>query len=137
MTVPPASQLTRRIVPASTLRRNDATMIGSTTSTPKTTAAMSMSEFIRGRVKGDIRSPVGNPDGAAMSCGVDARDANQIARAYARAARAVFSSERGEELHDLAIDVERDEPLTVGVEAHHGARVVLDRALQRGGGRRL
>src|SRR5678816_1569345 len=137
MTVPPASQLTRRIVPASTLRRNDATIIGSTTSTPKTIAAMRMSEFIRGRVKGDIRSPFGNPNGAAMSCGVDARDANQIARAYARAARAVLSSECGEELHDLPVDVERDEALPVGVEPHHGACVVLDRALERGCGRRL
>src|SRR5919106_3720375 len=103
MTVPPASQLTRRIVPASTLRRNDATIIGSTTSTPNTTAAIRMSEFIRGRVKGDIRSPFGNPNGAAMSCGVDARDANQIARANARAARAIFCGEGGEQLYDLAV----------------------------------
>src|SRR6188472_222698 len=131
MTVPPASQLTRRIVPASTLRRNDATIIGSTTSTAKAIAAMRMSEFIRGRVKGDIRSPFGNPNGAAMSCGVDARDANQIARAHARAARAVFRGECGEQLHDLTVDVECDEPLTIRVEAHHGARVVFDRALER------
>ena len=72
-----------------------------------------------------------------MSCGVDARDANKIARANARAARAVFSSERSQKLHDLAVDVERDEALAVGVEPHHGARVVLDRALERRGGRRL
>jgi hypothetical protein len=96
-----------------------------------------MSEFIGGRVKDDIRTPVGNPHGAAMSCGVDARDANQIARAYARAARAVFCRECGEQLHDLSVDVERDEPLAIGVEAHHGARVVLDRGLERGSGRGL
>ena len=72
-----------------------------------------------------------------MSCGVDARDANQIARAHARAARAVFCIESGEQLHDLPVDVECDESLAVGVEAHHGARVVFDRALERRSGRRL
>src|SRR5215218_3151827 len=134
MTVPPCSQLTRRMVPASTLRRNDATIIGSTTSTPMTIAAMRMSVFMDGRMKEVVRSPVGNADDTAMARGVDAGNADEITGANPCAARAVVRGECGEQLHDLAVDVERDEPLAVGVEAHHGARVVLDRALERGGG---
>src|SRR5215212_7062140 len=72
-----------------------------------------------------------------MARGVDAGNADEITGANPCAARAVVRGECGEQLHDLAIDVERDEPLAVGVEAHHGASVVLDRALERQRGRRL
>src|SRR5215207_823345 len=137
MTVPPCSQLTSRMVPASTLRRNDATIIGSTTSTPMTIAAIRMSVFMDGRMKEVVRSPVGDADDTAMARGVDAGNADEITGANACAARAVVRGECGEQLHDLAVDVERDESLPVRVEAHHGARVVLYRALERHGGRRL
>jgi hypothetical protein len=96
-----------------------------------------MSEFIYGKVKEDIRSSFGNPNGAAMSRGVDAGDADQITRANARAARAVIRGKRSKQLHDLTVDVEGDEALAVDVEAHHGSRIVLDRALERGCWRRL
>src|SRR5215213_6500526 len=125
------------MVPASTLRRNDATIIGSTTSTPMTIAAMRMSVFMDGRMKEVVRSPVGNADDTAMARGVDAGHADEITGANPCAARAVVRGESGEQLHDLTVDVERDEPLAVGVESHHGTRVVLDRALERQGGRRL
>ena len=72
-----------------------------------------------------------------MSRGVDAGNADQITRANARAARAVIRGKRGKQLHDLTVDVESDEALAVDVEAHHGSRIVLDRALERGRGRRL
>src|SRR5215218_7346035 len=136
MTVPPCSQLTSRIVPASTLRRKDATITGSTTSTPKTIAAIRMSVFIELEVKEDVRSRVGNPDGTAMTRGVDAGDPHEITRADAGAARAIVGGEGGEQLHHLTIDIQGDEALAIRVEPHHGACVVLDRALEgrgRGG----
>ena len=70
-----------------------------------------------------------------MARGVDAGYADEITGANACAARAVVRGECGEQLHDLAVDVERDETLAVDIEAHHGARVVLDSGLEgRGGG---
>src|SRR5215212_1490360 len=72
-----------------------------------------------------------------MARGVDAGNADEITGANPCAARAVVRGESGEQLHDLTVDVERDESLTVRVESHHGAGVVLDRALERHGGRRL
>src|SRR3982751_4367356 len=126
MTVPPASQLTSRIVPASTLRRNDATIIGSTTSTPKMMPAMRIRVVMDEEVGECVRSGFGHADGAAVARGVDARDANDVARADARAARAVVRSERRQELHDLSIDIQRDQPLPIRVESHHRSSVVLD-----------
>src|SRR5215212_7880441 len=125
------------VMSRSTLRRNDATIIGSTTSTPMTIAAMRMSVFMDGRMKEVVRSPVGNADDTAMARGVDAGNADEITGANACAARAVVRGECGEQLHDLTVDVERDESLAVRVEAHHGAGVVLDRALERRSGRGL
>ena len=72
-----------------------------------------------------------------MPRGVDAGDADQITRANARAARAVIRGKRSKQLHDLTVDVEGDEALAVDVEAHHGSRIVLDRALERCRRRRL
>src|SRR6478609_408557 len=137
MTVPPASQLTSRIVPASTLRRKDATIIGSTTSTPNTTPAIRIRVVMDGEVEACVRSGFRHADGAAIARGVDARDANDVARADARAARAIVRSERRQELHDLSIDIQRDQPLAIRVESHHRSSVVLDRTLERQGGRRL
>ena len=77
------------------------------------------------------------PDRASIARGVDAGDADEITGANARTARPVVRGEGGEELYDLPVDVERDEPLPVGVERGHGARFVLDRTLERDGGRRL
>src|SRR3954464_7714633 len=136
MTVPPASQLTSRIVPASTLRRKDATIMGSTTSTPRTMPAIRIRFDMDGEVEEGVRSGLRQPDGAAVARGVDAGDANDVARADARAARAIVRSEGRQELHDLSIDVQRDQPLAIRVEAHHRSSVVLDRALEcrRGGG---
>src|SRR4029079_5774284 len=134
MTVPPASQLTSRIVPASTLRRKDATIMGSTTSTNSTTPAIRIRFDMDGEVEEGVRSGFGHADGAAIARGVDARDANDVARANARAARAIVRSERRQELHDLSIDIQRDQPLAIRVESHHRPSVVLDRAFQRRGG---
>jgi hypothetical protein len=71
-----------------------------------------------------------------MARGVDAGHADEITGANAHAARMIVRGKSGEQLHDLAVDVERDEALAVRIEAHHGAGVVLDRALERrrGGG---
>src|SRR6478736_10097778 len=137
MTVPPASQLTSRIVPASTLRRKDATIIGSTTSTPNTTPAIRIRVVMDGEVEECVRSGFRHADGAAIARGVDARDANDVTRADARAARAIVRSESRQELHDLSIDIQRDQPLAIRVESHHRSSVVLDRTLERQGGRRL
>ena len=66
-----------------------------------------------------------------MARGVDARDTNEIAHPNAYAARTIVRSECRQELHDLPIHVQRDQPLAIRVEVHHGARIVLDRAFQR------
>ena len=76
-------------------------------------------------------------DGATISRGVNARDANNVARADAHAARAFVRGESRQELHDLSIDIQRDQPLAIRVEAHHRSSIVLDRTLQRQSGRGL
>ena len=42
----------------------------------------------------------------------------------------IIRGERGEQLNDLSIDVERDETAPTGVESCHGTRLVVDRALE-------
>src|SRR5690349_863277 len=82
-------------------------------------------------------SAVVDAHGAAAARSVDLGDAYDVAGTDADAAGAVVRDERGEQLHDLAVDVHGDEPVAVGVEAGHGARVVLDGALEGRGRVRL
>src|SRR5258705_10945497 len=124
------------MVPASTLRRKEATMTGSTNSTPNTMAA-TMSSVVGMANPRERESAVDRPHDTAPARGVHVRDAQDVAGADADAAGAIVRSERGEELHDLTVDIDGDEPTAVGVEAGHGARVVLDGALQREGWTRL
>src|SRR4051794_23662646 len=130
MTVPPASQLTSRIVPASTLRRKDATMIGRTKSTPITMAATTMRLFMGG--SREEESSVSDAHDATTAGGVDFGDAEEVAAADASAERPVIGSESCEQLYDLSIHLDGDEPLPVRVEAGHGAGLVLDRTLESG-----
>src|ERR1700730_12865571 len=135
MTVPPASQLTRRIVPASTFRRKDATIAGSMTSTPITTVATIIRMFMGGWELKEKGSEIGLADDARAAGGIDLRDAYQITGANVHAARAAVGLERGEELYDLSVDVDGDEATSIRVKAGHGPRLVLDHAVE--GGRRL
>ena len=111
--------------------------MGSTTSTNSTTPAMRIRFDIYGEVEECVRSGFGHADDAAIARGVDARDANDVTRADARAARAIVRSEGRQELHDLSIDIQRDQPLAIRVESHHRTSVILDRTLERRGGRGL
>ena len=85
-----------------------------------------------------VRSGFRHTDGAAIARGVDARDANDVTRADARAARAIVRSEGRQELHDLSIDIQRDQPLAIRVEVVDleaaGIRIVqIDEAAFREG----
>src|SRR4051812_24178758 len=75
-------------------------------------------------------SAIVDAHGAAPARGVDVGDAHDVAGTDADAAGAVVRNERSEQLHDLAVDVDGDEPVAIGVEAGHGARIVLDGALE-------
>src|SRR5215207_2356336 len=104
MTVPPASQLTRRMVPASTSRRKERMMSGMMVSTPTTTATATIRVFM-GCEPWKEASPRDCGDGAASARGVDVADADDVARADADAECAVVGGECGEKLDDLAVDV--------------------------------
>src|SRR5258705_8183259 len=134
MTVLPCSQLTMRMVPASTSRRNAATIIGTTKKTPTSTAPMMTSGFFRNSVNmessGRKRGGSGLSNGASVAVGVDLFDAYYVARANANARAAVSLVQRAEDLHHVAIDLDRDQALAVLIEVRHGLRVVLNRAFQ-------
>src|SRR5205807_4764837 len=102
MTVLPASQLTMRMVPASTSRKNAATIIGTTRKTPTSTAPM----MTRGLLKRllNMKHPVGLresgfSDRAAISVGVDVFDAHGVASANANARVAIRRDQRAKALH--------------------------------------
>src|SRR5438270_8643148 len=94
-----------RIVPASTSRKNAATIVGTTTKTPRSTAAMMKNGLViivwrsittpfaeaRASLLSDSLAVEryslgsGRPDGAAISLGIDAVDGKRIAGAHAHA----------------------------------------------------
>src|SRR5919202_824269 len=105
MTVPPCSQLTSRIVPASTLRRKDATIAGTTNSTPARMAIINIQGCRsicslrvgaqvgsnRGyRAAGRPASPPEVGDGAAVALAVHVLDAQPVAGAHAHPGRPVL-----------------------------------------------
>src|SRR3569623_649917 len=68
-------------------------------------------------------------DGAAAADRIDLRDAHGVARADTDAAGALVRGECGEELDDLAVDLERNEAVPVRGEAGNGPAFVFERAL--------
>jgi hypothetical protein len=102
-----------------------------------TVAAMMTMVFMEEEGEEDVRSRVEYPDSAAVTSGVDARDANEVAGANADATRSIVWRECRQQLNDLTIDIECDQSLTVRVEVHHGARIVLDRTFEGRRGRRF
>src|SRR5207237_10321017 len=103
-----------RIVPASTSRKNAATIVGTTTNRARSTAAMMKNGLVitvwrsittpfaeaRASLLSDSRAlerhSLGSdrPDGAAIALGIDVVDANRIAGAHAHACFAIFPPER-------------------------------------------
>src|SRR4051812_24442437 len=136
MTVPPASQLTRRMVPASTLRRNEATMTGMTNSTATTTAPAMAIVFMEraGRREGSTR---GSRHGTAAASRVDFGDAHHVAGPDTSTTRALVRCKRGEKLDELAIDFHRHGAAAGRVEACNSTGLVVDARLERGRGARL
>src|SRR3569623_387006 len=69
-------------------------------------------------------------DGEAAAGRIDLRDAHGVARADTDAEGALVRGECGEELNDLAVDLERYEAVPVRVEAGNGPAFVFERALE-------
>lgn len=67
---------------------------------------------------------------AAAACGIHVGDANDVAGADTDTARPLVGVQRGEELDDLAVHVECDEPAAAGIECGDRTRVILDCALE-------
>src|SRR5207237_9932817 len=110
-----------RIVPASTSRKNAATIVGTTTKTPRSTAAMMKNGLViivwrsittpfaeaRAGLLSDSRAlerhSLGSdrPDSAAIALGVDVVDANRIAGAHADACFGILRPQRAYHLNNL------------------------------------
>src|SRR5215212_2042323 len=129
-----------RMVPASTLRRNDATIVGTTTNTPRRmrtirrTGDMVYSMW-KVRIRWTMLSSASRGHGTPVSRGVHVLDAQAVAGADADAGGALLGRERAEDLHDLPVELHHDEPLAARVERARGLRLVRDRALERQRGR--
>src|SRR6266513_4412962 len=145
MTVEPLSQLTIRIVPASTSRRNPATMNGSRTSTAMGTATTRIHWGIgtsrrewaftrRHEPSDDLRTDVRNR--TTVPPAIHVFHTETVARANANAGGAVLRTQCSEHLYHLAVDFRRDETLAVRVEAGGRPHFVLDAALEGECGRR-
>src|SRR5579872_2640959 len=121
MTVPPASQLTRRMVPASTLRRNPATMSGMPTNTMPNTIAMRtqpdrMPDMFRLReVKVGPAVSV-QRHRASIVVGVDRGDAQAVAGMDCRSRGALGGEQGGEHLDHLSVQLDRHEALSLRIE---------------------
>src|SRR6266513_1532248 len=132
MTVEPLSQLTIRIVPASTSRRNPATMKGSRTSTATGTATTRIHWGIGTSIhlRTDVRHRTTVPPA------IHIFHAEAVAVANATAGGAVLRTQCSEHLDELAVDFCRDETLAVRVEAGGCPHFVLDAAFERQRGSR-
>src|SRR5256885_13537028 len=138
MTIEPLSQLTIRIVPASTSRRNPATMNGSRTSTAMGTATTRIHWGIgtsprecaaftrRHEPSNDLRTDVRNR--TAVPPAIHVFHTEAVARANANAGGAVLRTQCPEHVYHLAVDFCRDEALAVGVEPGGRPHLVLDAA---------
>src|SRR5881392_3300717 len=109
MTVEPLSQLTIRIVPASTSRRKPATMKGRRTGTATTRIHWGIDTSIHLRT--DVRHRTAVPPA------IHIFHAEAVAGANANAGGAVLRTQCSEHLDELAVDFCRDETLAVRVEA--------------------
>src|SRR5437763_2406957 len=132
MTVEPLSQLTIRIVPASTSRRNTATMKGSRNSTATGTATTRIHWVIGTSIH--LRTDVGHRTTVAPA--IHIFHAEAVAGANANAGGAVLRTQCSEHLDELAVDFGRDETLAVRVEAGGCPHFVLDAAFERERGSR-
>src|SRR6267378_8100140 len=126
MIVLPCSQLTILIVPASTLRRNEETMSGITPSTPTRTAATMISICVMGVdplvTVGVARFGLAETDAGhrtAIACTIYFLDADDITRPDANASGAVCVQLYTKHLHQLATQLQGNQPIAVRVESSH------------------
>src|ERR1041385_4053747 len=131
MIVPPLSQLTSRMVPASTSRRKAATMRGMKTRVPTRTAPTMRPVDIRSMGWCSLRScsEGASGDDAPVVLRIDLFDPDPLPGADLHAGRALFGEEDAEQLPDLAIHREADHPLPGRVEAAHRLGLLVDGAL--------
>src|SRR5258708_11750386 len=133
VTVPPCSQLTRRIVAASTLRRKALAIMGITTTTKPTMIAIRTQPVMSILSDDPLRERVCRLERghrAAIPCRIDGRDPDAITGAHRGAERAIVLLERGEQLYDLSVEIDGDEALTVLVERGNRCALVIDAALE-------
>src|SRR6266550_8940843 len=114
MTVEPFSQLTMRIVPASTSRRNPATMSGTSTSTAAGIAITRIHWGTIGTsVQGSAALRANVRDRTAIAAVINVFNSQRIPGADPVAGRAILSTQRGQHLNDLSVDFGGDEPIPV------------------------
>src|SRR3954469_19815115 len=136
MMVLPCSQLTMRMVPASTFLRNDDTMRGMTPSTPTSTAATMISISVICDILYDPANCSGLTEAdarhhAAIACGIHFFDANGVAGPHPDPRAPLIVRERTKNLYYFPAQLERHQSIAVGIESRHGASVGHDRRLQR------
>jgi hypothetical protein len=69
--------------------------------------------------------------GATTACRVHVCDANEITTANPNATRTIVRGKVGEQLNELAVDVDGNEAISVRIETRHGASFVFYCALER------
>src|SRR5258705_4944253 len=131
MTVEPFSQLTMRIVPASTSRRNPATMSGTSTSTATGIATtrshwgiIDSSEQRSDALRANVR------DRTAIAAAINVFNPQRVPGANPDAGGAIFGTQGGQYLHDLSVDFGGDEPIPVRIERGDRPHLVLETALE-------
>src|ERR1044071_6201169 len=123
-----------RMVPASTSRRNPATMSGTRTSTAAGIATTrshwgiidtSLQRCAAYSARADVRNRT------TVAATIDVFNSQHIAGTHPGAGEAIFGTQRREQLHDLAVDINGHQAAAVRVEPRDRAHFVLETALQR------
>src|SRR5262249_24092064 len=112
MTLPPVSQLTSRIVPASTSRRNEATVTGITTSTTATIPAINIQGCITCSSKSEGSK---HRNGAAVPGRIHLLHPQAITRAHPHPGLTLLVRQRREDLHDLPVQLHGYQSLSIAV----------------------
>src|SRR5882762_1614911 len=136
MTVEPFSQLTMRIVPASTSRRNPATISGTSTSTATGIATtrshwgiINTSQQRSAALRANVR------DRTAIAAAINVFNPQRVPGADTDTGDAVFRTQSSQDLHHLAVELGGHETVAVCVEGGGRPHLVLETALQAQRGR--
>src|ERR1043165_8023258 len=115
MAVDPCSQLTSRMVPASTSRRNAATTAGNSSRMNATNPATTIHSWIMA----PLLSSSERQHHAPVPSRIHLFDPNLVAGAHPYPRRAVGRAQRGEHLNQLTVQFHRYQSMAVTIETGH------------------